>query len=116
MGILRSRSGSVRTTCTDPEALRFRGQVKNPDGPTRFPVLDDGGNIIRGSELIVEHLWKTYGAKATPPLNYRIGRFLDRTPAFFLPSVFRLHPRQGIVRMESRAPVKPLTLHGYEPS
>jgi glutathione S-transferase len=105
----------VRTFGTSGDA-RFRPRVANPNGKTTFPVLDDAGCVIRGSEEIVAHLWSRYGDKATPPLNYRIGRFLDKTPAFILPSFFRLHPRHGIMRRPSRAPAKPLILHGFEPS
>lgn len=98
---------------------RFRSQVANPDGQTRFPVLvdDNGAGIIRGSEEIVAHLWKTYGSKATPPLNYRLGRMMDRfMPLFMLPNFLRLRSSHGILKHPSIAPAKPLILWGHEPS
>lgn len=97
-------------------ASRFRGRVEKETGKTKFPVLDDGGTLIRGSETIVSHLWGKYGDKATPPLNYRMARVLDQTPALFFPTVLRLLPRHGIYRTPSREPSKLLILHGFEPS
>ena len=51
------------------------------------------------------------------PKNYALGRWLDAVPPlFFVPSIFRPLPRHGMVRIASRAPAKPLILHGFEPS
>jgi glutathione S-transferase len=101
----------------DSNLSRFRGDVANPDGKTRFPVLLDNGQVIRNSEDIIAHLWKEYGGEAAPPVNYRIGRMLDRVmPVFMLPSLLRLRPSHGMVRHPSRKPDQPLVLWGYEPS
>jgi len=101
------------------DASRFRSQVANPDGQTRFPVLvdDNGPGVVRGSEEIIDHLWATYGDKATAPWNYKIGRSLDGfMPLFMLPIVLRLRPCYGMAKVPSKAPSKPLVLWGHEPS
>lgn len=99
------------------EGSRFRGDVALPDGTTRFPVLKDGKNTIRGSEEIVDYLWREYGSDATAPLNYRLGRKADGfMPLFMLPMLIRLRSSCGLYATPSRQPQKPLALYGYEPS
>jgi len=98
---------------------RYRSVVADPAGTTRFPVLvdDNRGGLIRGSEAIVAHLWSTYGAGATPPWNYRVGRLLDGfPPLFMLPNILRPLPRHGLLRQPSKVPSELLVLWGYEPS
>jgi len=107
--------------CPKPagDASRFRSQVANPEGQTRFPVLvdDNGPGVIRGSEEIIAHLWAKYGDKATAPWNYKIGRYLDGfMPLFMLPNLLRLRPCYGQVKVPSKSPAKPLVLWGHEPS
>jgi len=96
---------------------RFRAEVADPSGDTRFPVLVDGAQTIRGSEAIIDHLWQQYGDKAEAPWNYRLGRRLDAIKlAFMLPSLLRLRTCHGILKAPSRKPERPLELWGYEPS
>lgn len=99
---------------------RFRTEVAVPGQKSSFPVLVDeniSADPIRGSEEIVTHLWKTYGAQATPPLNYTIGRRMDAIlPLFLLPAFFRLRTSCGMLATPSRKPEKLLVLYGYEPS
>merc|ERR1711924_391733 len=73
--------------------------------------------VIRESETIIAHLWQRYGNKATAPVNYRLGRFMDGVSIlFFLPSLLRLRVSHGMLRTPSRVPAKPLLLYGFEPS
>lgn len=104
---------------TADESSRFRSEVADPGGRTKFPVLvdDNEGGIIRGSEEIIVHLFQKYGKGAEPPMSYRAGRVLDGVmPLFMLPSFLRLRSSHGILKKPSRVPEKPLILWGYEAS
>jgi len=100
---------------------RYRPAVKKEEGKTTYPVLVDENMkepLIRGSEEIVAHLWKEYGASAEAPMNYKLGRMADKImPLFMLPSFLRLRGACGIMKAESaEPPAKPLVLWGHEAS
>eukprot|EP00929_Paragymnodinium_shiwhaense_P109117 TRINITY_DN7547_c0_g3_i1.p2 TRINITY_DN7547_c0_g3~~TRINITY_DN7547_c0_g3_i1.p2 ORF type:complete len:299 (-),score=69.29 TRINITY_DN7547_c0_g3_i1:58-954(-) len=100
---------------------RFRGHVQREDGgKTTYPVLFDenlAAPMIRGSEEIVAHLWKEYGATAEAPMNYTVARKMDKImPLFMFPSLLRLRFACGIRQAPSVAPAKPLILWGHEAS
>ena len=84
---------------------RFRPEVARLGGKQQFPFfVDEGARVtLQSSDAIVKHLFDTYGEHATPPLTYRLGRFLDgRRLFFFLPSLSRLLVTHGVLRVPSR--------------
>lgn len=97
---------------------RFRPEVQKLGGDLRFPFLVDEntGKSMNESDKIVAYLWETYGAAATPPLSYRLGQKLERTPLMMLPSLFRPLTTHGVLRVPSKLPKAPLVLWGFESS
>ncbi|EDQ87979.1 uncharacterized protein MONBRDRAFT_33013 [Monosiga brevicollis MX1] len=106
---------------------RFRAVVERKAGQIQFPFLIDpnsNGQAAQGmldSTAIIEYLWTTYGADASPPLNYRLvhAKVLQ---AFFgmldIASrlIWRALPQNGLLRAPSRQPTQMLELWGREGS
>jgi len=100
------------------ENSRFRQEVKDLGGELMFPFLvdDNTGKRMNDSTAINKYLWETYGAKATPPLTYKLGDVLTKTPFFLIPNILRPSTVHGVLRVPSRTPKQPLELWGCEAS
>jgi len=104
---------------------RFRPQAKQIGGKLQFPLLidenntnsstNDGPLILYESDIIVEYLWKTYGAKASPTMGYSLGKKYEWL-TFSLVGLARCLPQHGILRMPSAKPDKMLELWSFEGS
>lgn len=83
----------------------------------QFPLLVDPNHnlVLYESAAIIDHLWNSYGAEATPPLAYRLLYAVPTVNLLLsaLASFLRPLPWHGHLKIPARTPAKPLQLYGH---